>query len=210
MNKYHRALIFILITLVMMNQSTSAYAISGSFKDLSGNTVSYSAYEGGYMFLEGFSTTCGYCIEQHPVIERLYNAYKQNVTFVTVSVNSDDTLDTLTAFKAKYPTPWTMGLDDGNLMSTMGFDGTPTMFLVDQAGNVMKKFVGYTDYQVIAYEIEVQIFGVTTLRNPTENVITGAENNNSVISNLLESPVFKAAAGIVLVAIIYIKMTSKP
>ena len=133
------SILFVLI-LSQLNFS-AAYAVSGSYQNLEGTNINYSTYEGQFVFLEAFSTTCGYCIEQHPIVGDLYDAYGTEIVFVTVAIyRTVDTIQTLTEFVGEHPTEWHLGLDDGSLKDTMGIAGTPNMFLLDKAGNVIERF----------------------------------------------------------------------
>lgn len=202
--------IVLLLALTQLNFS-SAYTIGGFYQDLDGTFIDYSSYEGQFVFLEAFSTYCGYCIEQHPIIDSLYDAYGSEVTFITVAIalsSTSDTLQTLIDFESEHPTAWHLGLDDGNLKSTLGISGTPSMFLLDKAGNVLERFNGFTDKTTLAYAFEIHVRENTDATLPTNtNSISGNPNDESLISNIVGNPIFQMASIIVIIAIIYVKTT---
>ena len=197
-----------LLILSQMNYS-SAYAVGGSYQNLNGTNINYSSYEGQFVFLEAFSTTCGFCIEQHPIIGALYDAYGTEIIFITVSIfHTIDTIQTISDFVVEHPTSWKIGLDDGNLKNTLSIGGTPNMFLLDKAGNVLERFNGFTEKDTLAYAFEIHVRENTDATQPTStNSISGNPNDDSLISNIVGNPIFQMASIIVIVAIIYVKTT---
>lgn len=198
---------FVLI-LSQMNYS-SAYVMSGSYQNLNGTNINYSSYEGQFVFLEGFSTTCHFCWDQHPIIDDLFEAYGTEVTFISIAIfRTIDTIQTLSDYVVEYPTPWKIGLDDGNLKDTMSITGTPSMFLLDKAGNILERFNGFTDKNTLAYAFEIHVRENTDATLPTNtNSISGNPNDESLISNIVGNPIFQMASIIVIIAIIYVKTT---
>lgn len=200
--------IFFVLILSQFNVS-SAYAVSGSYQNLDGTNINYSSYEGQFVFLEGFSTTCHFCWDQHPIIDDLYDAYGTEITFISIAIfRTIDTIQTLTDYVVDYPTAWHMGLDDGNLKDTMGITGTPSMFLLDKAGNVLERFNGFTEKNTLVYAFEIHVRENTDATQPTStNSISGNPNDESLISNIVRNPIFQMASIIVIVAVIYVKTT---
>lgn len=200
---------FVLI-LSQMNYS-SAYVMSGSYQNLNGTNINYSSYEGQFVFLEGFSTTCHFCWDQHPIIDALYDAYGTEIIFISVAIfQTIDSIQTLTDYVVDYPTPWKIGLDDGSLKDILEITGTPNMFLLDKAGNVLERFNGFTEKNILAYAFEIHVRENTDATQPTStNAFSGNPNDESLLSNIVGNPIFQMASIIVIVAVIYVKTTGK-
>ncbi|MCE7735884.1 MAG: TlpA family protein disulfide reductase [Candidatus Heimdallarchaeota archaeon] len=201
-----RLLIFLLIILSL--QRTSAYAIPESYTSNANISVDYSIFEGKYLFLEILQTTCGACINMHPIISDLYDYYKTRVSFLSLVYNEADTIPVLQDFISDHPTSWFIGRDP-DIDNYFQVQFTPTMLVLDKSGNILNRWNSAQDYETIAASLDQlsadEEVSITSLSNVD---YTAPPPPDPPIEVFFSSPITQAAIIIIVVAMIYKKSIS--
>ncbi|WP_186136301.1 TlpA disulfide reductase family protein [Burkholderia gladioli] len=115
-----------------------------TFTLLSGQKVSTSSDLKGKVYLVNFwATSCETCMKEMPQMVQTYNRFKgQGLEFVAVAMNYDSPM-----YVANYAQtrqlPFKVAFDDGSIAKQFGnVQLTPTTFVVDKDGKILKRYVG--------------------------------------------------------------------
>lgn len=115
-----------------------------TFTLLSGQKVSTAGDLKGKVYLVNFwATSCATCMQEMPQMVDTYNRFKgQGLEFVAVAMNYDPPM-----YVANYAQtrqlPFKVALDDGSVAKQFGnVQLTPTTFVVDKDGKILKRYVG--------------------------------------------------------------------
>lgn len=121
-------------------------------KDQYGNEHSLSEYKGKTIFLNFWATWCPPCRGEMPDIEELYNEYgKNNNEIIILGVASpnlgregseDDVIKFLEENNYTFPVVMDFG---GELVYKYDISGFPTTFIINDEGEIVKRFVGAMD-----------------------------------------------------------------
>ncbi len=90
-----------------------------------------------YVFLNFWASWCGPCRAEHPDLIRIYEDYKDNILFVSVSID-EEKQDWMNAVK-KDKMKWLQLLDDQNQSTKdkYGVFAVPSSFLIDKEGLII-------------------------------------------------------------------------
>jgi len=91
--------------------------------------------------LSFWTTWCGYCRRQTPVLVDAYARYGESVQFVGINVREDQeqVVDYVKSNGISYP----IALDlDGQVASRYGITGFPTTYFLDEEGRIVARYVG--------------------------------------------------------------------
>jgi peroxiredoxin len=124
--------------------NTKSSVPDATFTLLSGQKVSTSGDLKGKVYLVNFwATSCATCMQEMPQMVDTYNRFKgQGLEFVAVAMNYDPPM-----YVANYAQtrqlPFKVALDDGSAAKQFGnVQLTPTTFVVDKDGKILKRYVG--------------------------------------------------------------------
>lgn len=130
-------------------------------KDQYGNEHSLSEYKGKTIFLNFWATWCPPCRGEMPDIEELYNEYgKNNNEIIILGVASpnlgregseDDVIKFLEENNYTFPVVMDFG---GELVYKYDISGFPTTFIINDEGEIVKRFVGAMDKKTMITIIE--------------------------------------------------------
>ncbi|OJA86872.1 TlpA disulfide reductase family protein [Burkholderia ubonensis] len=119
-------------------------APDATFTLLSGQKISTASDLKGKVYLVNFwATSCATCMQEMPQMVETYNRFKgQGLEFVAVAMNYDPPM-----YVANYAQtrqlPFKVALDDGSAAQQFGnVQLTPTTFVVDKDGKILKRYVG--------------------------------------------------------------------
>ncbi len=114
--------------------------LDGDFPDLRGKIV----------FLSFWATWCGPCIHELPDVQRLYEQYKDRITFVAINVdNGEDVTPAVRAFKNRLHLEMPIAIDDGSASQSYRVDTIPRTVIIDREGRVAKSFDGARSYDTM-------------------------------------------------------------
>ena len=122
---------------------TSQRVPDATFTLLSGQKVSTADLKGKVYLVNFLATSCATCVKEMPQMVETYNRFKgRGLEFVAVAMNYDAPM-----YVANYAQtrqlPFKVAMDDGSAAKQFGnVQLTPTTFLVDKNGTILKRYVG--------------------------------------------------------------------
>ncbi len=112
-----------------------------TLKDINGNKISLKDYRGKIVFVDFWATWCPPCREELPVYQEIKDEYEDaDVVFLAISTDKDTSK--VIPFIEKFGYDFTVLYDDG-MKVEYNVAGIPTVFIIDQAGVIRYKHVGY-------------------------------------------------------------------
>ncbi len=118
------------------------------FKTLAGEKISTSDLRGKVVLVNFWATSCVTCMAEMPKIVETFNKYKDR-GFETVAVAMDyDPPNFVLNYAQQKQLPFKVALDvDGSVARSFGnVRLTPTTFVIDKRGLVIKQFLGEPDW----------------------------------------------------------------
>ena len=114
-----------------------------ALKDLDGKTVSLKDYYGKkIVILDFWATWCGPCRGSMPLLQKYWEANKAKVEVLSINEQEGDAR--VRAFAQQQGYRFRILLDlDGSVQATYRVNGIPTLYVIDKAGEVRYKHVGY-------------------------------------------------------------------
>lgn len=128
----------------MLNEAAPKF----SLKDMEGNTVSLEGLKGKVVIVDFWATWCGPCIASMPAMKKAQEKLtaRGDVAFLFVDTweNVDNKLQNASDFMKKNNYPFHVLMDDeSKVVADFKVSGIPTKFIIDKAGNIRFKSVGW-------------------------------------------------------------------
>ncbi len=112
-------------------------------KGLTTNDIDFTSTKGKVVFVNFWATWCPPCRAEMPMIQKLYNDYKNKVEFVLVTTDSKQKVETFYQ-KNNYNFPtYAMLSREPKQFAT---NGIPASYLLDKKGNIIISKVGAADW----------------------------------------------------------------
>jgi peroxiredoxin len=127
-----------------------------TFTTLDGKKIATSDLRGKVVMVNFWATSCATCVAEMPQMVETYNKYKgQGLEFVAVAMSYDPPNYVLNYAETR-KLPFTVALDtQGQLAQAFGdVKLTPTTFVIDKQGNVIKRYVGQPEFPVLHQLLE--------------------------------------------------------
>jgi len=127
-----------------------------SFRMIDGQQVSTDALRGKVVLVNFWATSCSTCIQEMPAMVQTYNKYRERgLEFVAVAMSYDPPNYVLNYAQTR-ELPFKVALDtDGRAAQSFGdVKLTPTTFLIDKQGNILKRYVGIPESDALHQLIE--------------------------------------------------------
>jgi len=129
------------------------------FRTLAGEKIMTSDLRGKVVLVNFWATSCVTCMAEMPKIVETYKKYKGQ-GFETVAVAMDyDPPNYVLAYAQQKQLPFRVALDvDGSV--ARGFGNvrlTPTTFIIDKRGRVIKQFLGEPDFAQLHALLEARL-----------------------------------------------------
>ena len=135
---------------------TQELAPDSRFVLLDGNTVDTASLKGKVVLVNFWATTCVTCVKEMPSLVATYNKYQAR-GFETVAVAmSYDPPQWVNNFAQTRQLPFKVALDNtGEIAKAWGdVKLTPTTYLVDRQGHVVKRYVGEPEFDALHQLLE--------------------------------------------------------
>lgn len=129
------------------------------FKTLAGEKISTSDLRGKVVLVNFWATSCVTCMAEMPRIIETFNKYKAQ-GFETVAVAMDyDPPNYVLAYAQQKQLPFKVALDvDGSVAKSFGnVRLTPTTFIIDKRGRVIKQYLGEPDFAQLHALLEAKL-----------------------------------------------------
>ncbi|CAM2140157.1 cytochrome c biogenesis protein CcmG, thiol:disulfide interchange protein DsbE [Pararobbsia alpina] len=127
--------------------NSSKHVPQASFTLLSGEHISTDQLKGKVYLINFWATDCTTCIEEMPKMVQTYNQFKgQGLEYIAVAMNYDPP-SYVTNYAQTRALPFKVAMDDGSAAKEFGnVQLTPTTFVVDKDGKILKRYVGQPEY----------------------------------------------------------------
>lgn len=132
------------------NKTEKIMAPDFTLKDLEGNEVKLSDYNGKIVILNFWAVWCKYCIEEMPDFNALNKELEKGNDAVILAVNVQEKPDTVRKYLTANNITLKVLLDeDGSVAGTYGIDGYPTTFIINKDGSLFTYIPGATDIETL-------------------------------------------------------------
>lgn len=137
-------------------QTDAQAAANVTFTDLNGQQINMQDLRGKVVLVKFWATSCTTCVAQMPdTIQHYQDLKSQGFDTIAVAM-SYDPIDYVKNFTTSRNLPFPVVLDkDGSLAQQFGdVKLTPTAFLIDKQGNIIKRYLGNYDKQAFLATVE--------------------------------------------------------
>ncbi len=127
-----------------------------TFKTLSGEQLTTESLKGKVVLVNFWATSCSTCIQEMPEMVETYKKYQERgLEFIAVAMNYDPPNYVLNYAETRQ-LPFKVALDvDGSAAKSFGdVKLTPTTFVIDKQGNIIKRYVGIPEFPALHQLIE--------------------------------------------------------
>lgn len=112
-------------------------------RDVNGNTVRLSDYKGKVVLIEFWATWCGPCRELTPVLNKIYEKYKDK-EFVVLALTPEENTNTVKSYIKENNVIYPVLIIDMKTTRRYGVISIPVSFLISRDGRVAEKHLGVT------------------------------------------------------------------
>jgi len=144
------------LTVLISACSVRDAAPTSTFVLIDGSQTTTAQLKGKVTLVNFWATTCVSCVKEMPALIQTYNKYKpQGFETIAVAMSYDPPAWVLN-FAQSRQLPFKVALDNtGELAQNWGdVKLTPTTYLVDKQGNIVKRYVGEPDMAALHALIE--------------------------------------------------------
>ena len=127
-----------------------------TYTDLTGQKITSDSLKGKVVMVNFWATSCVTCIKEMPQMVQTYNKYKdQGLEFVAVAMSYDPPAYVANFAKTRQ-LPFSVAIDNtGNIARSFGdVKLTPTTFLINKRGEIVKRYVGAPDFAALHTLVE--------------------------------------------------------
>ncbi|HJV53489.1 MAG TPA: TlpA disulfide reductase family protein [Noviherbaspirillum sp.] len=131
-----------------LSVSSEKTAPDVTFTSLNGEKVPLHSLRGKVVMVNFWATSCTTCVHEMPQMVQTYNKYKdKGLDFVAVAMSYDPPNYVLNYAQSRN-LPFKVALDSkGDLAQSFGdVKLTPTTYVIDKQGNIIKRYVGEPEF----------------------------------------------------------------
>ena len=142
------------VTYFSLSANKSAPAVT--FVNLQGTKITMTSLRGKVVLVNFWATSCATCIKEMPQMVDTFNRYKNSgLDFVAVAMTEDPPNYVLNYAQTRQ-LPFTVALDPQSTLAKAFGDvrSTPTTFLIDKQGKIIKRYVGEPDFPALRQLLE--------------------------------------------------------
>lgn len=139
--------------------SGSKSAPDVTFVNLQGTRIPLSSLRGKVVMVNFWATSCATCVKEMPQMVATYNQFKsKGLDFVAVAM-SDDPPNYVLNYAQTRQLPFTVALDPQSTLAQAFGDVkmTPTTFLIDKQGKIIKRYLGEPDFAALHQLLETAL-----------------------------------------------------
>lgn len=128
---------------------------------IDGKKMSTESLRGKVVMVNFWATSCVTCVKEMPAMVETYNKYKgQGLEFIAVAMQYDPPNYVLNYAETRR-LPFTVALDSGgNIAKSFGnVVMTPTTFVIDKDGKIIKRYVGEPEWSALHKLLEKSLAG---------------------------------------------------
>ncbi|HEV7815760.1 MAG TPA: TlpA disulfide reductase family protein [Janthinobacterium sp.] len=147
------------VAYVSLNGNASAPQLT--FIGIKGEKISPESLRGKVVMVNFWATSCTTCVGEMPKMVETYNKYKaQGLEFVAVAMQ-DDAPNYVVNYAESRQLPFKVALDvDGAAAKAYGNVAmTPTTFVIDKEGKIIKRYVGEPEFASLHKLLEKALAG---------------------------------------------------
>ena len=137
-------------------QAFAEQAYDFTLRDTKGNHVKLSDFKGKVVFLDFWASWCPPCRNSIPAIKNLHKKYAGNADVVILGINVGENSKAVESFMKKNNMEYTILYGSNEVSKKYGISGIPAFFIIDQKGNISKKFVGYASGMEKEWDVQIQ------------------------------------------------------
>lgn len=107
-----------------------------------GGEVSLAALQGKFVLVDFWATWCGPCVQEMPVLKKLWEEFKDHPDFAMISVSLDQEASAPRDFATRNGLGWKhghLGAKQEQIMQSFGVRGIPSVWLIGPDGKVIAK-----------------------------------------------------------------------
>lgn len=129
------------------------------FVVLDGSSKTTTDMRGKVWLLNFWATSCTTCVAEMPEIINTYNKYKGRGYDTVAVAMAYDPPSFVVNFAQQRQLPFWVALDNTGQIAQEwgGINATPTTFLIDKEGHIVKRIVGIPDFAALHAEIEKRL-----------------------------------------------------
>jgi peroxiredoxin len=126
------------------------------WSQLDGKVGSLAAWKGRVVLVNFWATSCVTCVREMPNLVKTYEKFHDKGLEMVAVAMSYDRPDYVMNYVHSNRLPFQVGLDvDGKIAKAFGdVSLTPTTFLIDRQGNIVKKYIGEPDFEKLHVLLE--------------------------------------------------------
>ena len=127
----------------LLTATLNASAAEFNMTDTNGRTHRLSDYRGKWVLVNLWATWCPPCLEEIPDLISLYNANKNNLLVIGLSLDAPAAKKSVLDFIKKTKITYPIVLGDYNMASQIGeVEGLPTSYIFDPTGKLVAQQAG--------------------------------------------------------------------
>jgi len=142
-----------------MNSATPAPSVT--FINLKGEKITSDSLKGRVVMVNFWATSCTTCVKEMPQMVETYNKFKgQGMEFVAVAMKYDAP-NYVVNYAETRQLPFQVAIDSGGDIAKSFGDVqlTPTTFVIDKNGKIIKRYVGEPDFPALHQLLQKAIAG---------------------------------------------------
>jgi len=145
------------VAVMWVSRQHSAPAVT--FTTLAGKPIALRDLRGKVVLVNFWATTCAVCARELPDIVATYRTYAPRGLEVIAVAMPYDRPDWVVDYVHRRQPPFTVALDyDGTVSRAFGgIDGTPTAFLIDKQGTIVRRTIGAPDFGQLGEDIRREL-----------------------------------------------------
>ncbi len=141
---------------VALSLTSAKAAPDVTFVNLQGTKIALSSLRGKVVLVNFWATSCATCVKEMPQMVDTFNRYNaRGLDFVAVAMTEDPPSYVLNYAQTRR-LPFTVALDPQSTLARAFGDVrmTPTTFLIDKQGRIIKRYVGEPDFPALRQLLE--------------------------------------------------------